>query len=32
MMEKMRGASVQPSEQIQDEVSKGNLVPMREAG
>nr|BAR33290.1 hypothetical protein [uncultured Mediterranean phage uvMED] len=32
MMEKMRGASVQPNEQIQDEVSKGNLVPIREAG
>lgn len=32
MMEKMRGASVQPNEQIQNEVSKGNLVPMREAG
>lgn len=31
MMEKMRGASVQPSENVQREVEKGNLVPMREA-
>ena len=30
MMEKMRGASVQPQEQIQNEVQKGNLVPMKE--
>ena len=27
--EKARGASVQPQDQIQDEVKKGNLVPMR---
>ena len=31
MMEKMRGATVQPQEQIQNEVSKGNLVPISEA-
>ena len=31
MMEKMRGATVQPEEQIQNEVSKGNLVPISEA-
>lgn len=31
MMEKMRGASVQPQENIQNEVQKGNLVPMSEA-
>ena len=30
-MEKMRGASVQPQENIAREVEKGNLVPMREA-
>jgi hypothetical protein len=30
MMEKMRGASVQPGEKIQREVEKGNLVPMKE--
>ena len=30
IMEKMRGATVQPEEQVQNEVSKGNLVPMRE--
>jgi hypothetical protein len=29
LMEKMRGASVQPNEQIQQEVDRGNLVPMR---
>ena len=29
MMEKMRGASVQPQENIQNEVQKGNLVPMK---
>jgi len=28
LMEKMRGASVQPQENIQNEVQKGNLVPM----
>lgn len=28
MMEKMRGASVMPNEQMQREVEKGNLVPM----
>ena len=32
MMEKMRGASVQPQENIDQEVQKGNLVPMSEAG
>ena len=32
LMEKMRGASVQPQEQIAREVDRGNLVPMREAG
>lgn len=32
LMEKARGASVQPQDQIQNEVDKGNLVPMREAG
>lgn len=31
VMEKMRGASVQPNEQLQSEVDKGNLIPMREA-
>ena len=31
LMEKMRGASVQPQENIAREVEKGNLVPMREA-
>lgn len=31
MMEKLRGANVQPQEQIEDQVKKGNLVPMREA-
>lgn len=31
MMEKMRGASVQPNEQVQRQVEKGNLVPMRQA-
>lgn len=31
MMEKMRGASVQPQENIDKEVQKGNLVPMSEA-
>jgi hypothetical protein len=30
MMEKMRGASVQPNEQVQRQVEKGNLVPMRQ--
>jgi len=29
IMEKMRGATVQPEEQVQNEVAKGNLVPMR---
>jgi hypothetical protein len=32
MMEKMRGASVQPNEQVQRDVERGNLVPMRQAG
>jgi hypothetical protein len=31
LMEKMRGASVQPTDQVQREVEKGNLVPMRQA-
>lgn len=31
MMEKMRGASVQPNEQIQREAEKGNLIPMSQA-
>jgi hypothetical protein len=31
IMEKMRGASVQPQENIQQEVQKGNLVPMKAA-
>ena len=31
VMEKMRGASVQPQEQVEAEVQKGNLVPMGEA-
>ncbi len=31
MLEKMRGASVQPQGNIEDEVKKGNLVPMKEA-
>jgi len=31
MMERMRGASVQPEEQVQQEVQKGNLVPLSEA-
>ena len=31
LMEKMRGASVQPQENIQKEVSKGNLVPLNQA-
>ena len=31
LLEKMRGASVQPQENIQNEVQKGNLVPMKEA-
>ena len=30
LMEKMRGASVQPQENIENEVKKGNLVPMSE--
>lgn len=29
LMEKMRGASVQPNDQVQNEVQKGNLVPMK---
>ena len=29
MMEKMRGASVQPAEQVARQVERGNLVPMR---
>ncbi|WP_345199123.1 portal protein [Kistimonas scapharcae] len=32
MMEKMRGASVQPQENVQREVEKGNLIPARQAG
>ena len=31
IMEKMRGASVQPAEQVGREVEKGNLIPMSEA-
>ncbi|CAB5220222.1 hypothetical protein UFOVP235_12 [uncultured Caudovirales phage] len=31
VMEKMRGASVQPQEQVAQEVQKGNLIPMRTA-
>jgi hypothetical protein len=31
LMEKMRGANVQPQESIDQEVQKGNLVPMKEA-
>jgi hypothetical protein len=31
MMEKMRGASVQPNEQVQRQVERGNLVPMKQA-
>ena len=31
LMEKMRGASVQPQENVQREVEKGNLIPMRQA-
>ena len=31
LMEKMRGASVQPQGNVQDEVQKGNLIPMSEA-
>lgn len=31
IMEKMRGANVMPNEQMQNEVQKGNLVPMRGA-
>ena len=31
LMEKMRGASVQPNEQVQNEVQRGNLIPMSEA-
>tara|TARA_B100001057_G_scaffold105256_1_gene102796 strand:+ start:22 stop:498 length:477 start_codon:yes stop_codon:yes gene_type:complete len=30
LMEKMRGASVQPNENVQKEVEKGNLIPLRE--
>lgn len=30
MMEKARGASVQPNEQVQREVEKGNLIPFRQ--
>ena len=29
LMEKMRGASVQPNEQVQREVEKGNLIPAK---
>ncbi len=31
MMEMARGASVKPNEQVQQEVQKGNLIPMSEA-
>ena len=30
LMEKMRGANVQPQENIDNEVQKGNLIPMRQ--
>ena len=32
LMEKMRGANVQSQEQVQNEVQKGNLVPMKQGG
>lgn len=32
LLEKMRGASVMPEEQLQTEVQKGNLVPFRQRG
>lgn len=32
LMEKMRGASVQPNEQVQKEVEKGNLIPASQKG
>jgi len=32
IMEKMRGASVQPQEQIDREVERGNIIPMRSQG
>jgi hypothetical protein len=31
MMEKMRGASVQPNDQVQRQVERGNLIPMQQA-
>jgi hypothetical protein len=31
MMEKMRGASVQPAGDVEDQVKAGNLIPMSEA-
>jgi hypothetical protein len=31
MLEKSRGATVQPQEQIEAEAQKGNIIPMREA-
>lgn len=31
VMEKMRGASVMPNDQLQSEVQKGNLIPLRQA-
>jgi hypothetical protein len=31
LMEKMRGASVQPADQVQRQVERGNLIPMRSA-
>jgi hypothetical protein len=31
LMEKMRGASVQPQENIDKEIDKGNLIPLKEA-
>ena len=30
LMEKMRGASVQPQGDVQNEVQKGNLIPMQQ--
>ena len=31
IMEKMRGASVKPDEEIDRELEKGNIIPMRQA-
>ena len=32
LLEKARGASVQPESEVMSEVQKGNLIPMSEAG